>query len=123
MEFILAKLFLPIILPIVIAAIKVGLDKSLPSFYAKIPKQVWLTAIPVLAESANQFSPDLFLFPGIPPWASTFLYTIGAAGAREAMTQIIKLAQGDLAAAGTILGPPTAETPTPGMLGARSKSP
>jgi hypothetical protein len=108
MEYIIAKLLLPIMLPIILAAVKVAIDKAAPGLYAKIPKQFWLAAIPVLAESANTISPDLFLFPGLPSWASTFLYTVGSAGAREVMTQIVKLVNGDMAPAQTVFGPPSA---------------
>lgn len=110
MEFILAKLLLPVLLPLLIAAVKVGVQKATPSLYAKIPKQVWMVLIPVLAEGSAQWSPDLFLIPGLPAAASTALYSMGAAGAREFMTQLMKVVQGDTAPAGTLLGP--AETPS-----------
>lgn len=110
MEYILAKLLLPIMLPMLLAGAKVAVDKLAPDLYKKIPKQVWMALIPVLAESASQYSPDLFLFPGLPPWASTALYTVGSAGAREFLTQLVKLANGDLAPSQSVLGTPG--TPT-----------
>lgn len=97
MEFIIAKMLLPIMLPILLAAVKVAIDKMAPGLYQKIPKQVWMALIPVLAESAAQYSPELFLFPGLPAWSSTALYTVGSAGAREFLTQIVKMANGDTA--------------------------
>lgn len=102
MEYIIAKLLLPIILPMLIASAKVAIEKFTPELYGKIPKQVWLALIPVLAEASAQYSPDLFLFPGLPSWASTAIYSIGSAGSREFMTQVVKLANGDLAPSTTV---------------------
>lgn len=110
MEYIIAKLLLPIILPMLLAGAKVAIDKLAPDLYKKIPKQVWMALIPVLAESASQYSPDLFLFPGLPAWASTALYTVGAAGSREFLTQVVKLANGDLAPSQTVF--PTTGSPS-----------
>lgn len=115
MEYIYGKLFLMLILPTLLAGTKVAVDKFLPALYAKLPKQIWMAVVPVLVELSTTLSPDLLLFPGLPAWASTAIYSVGALGAREFMTQLVKLSQGDTAPAGTIVGPPTAYKTPPGM--------
>lgn len=112
MQYIIAKLLLPILLPILLAATKVAVDKLVPNLYSKIPKQMWMVLVPILVEASTQFSPDLLLFPGMPAWASTALLSVGALGTREFMTQLLKLADGDTAPAGTLL---TSETTPTGM--------
>jgi hypothetical protein len=86
-----AKLLLPLILPLLTTGIKLVIDKFTPIALDKIPKPLWAGVVTALAHVATTIAPDMFLFPGLPPEASTLLYAVAAMGTREIADQAIKV--------------------------------
>jgi hypothetical protein len=90
MEYILAKMLLPLLLPLILAALKTAINRFVPDFAARLPKAVWPPVVAALTVAATSWSPELFVFPGMPTAFAPALYTVASMGVREIIDQLQK---------------------------------
>lgn len=91
MEYVLAKIMLPLLIPIITLMAKQFIDKLTPLALDKIPKPMWGMVALVLGTLPPLISPDLFVIPGLPTAVSAAFYGVAAMGVREIVDQSIKV--------------------------------
>lgn len=86
-----AKVILPILIPILTLLIKQFIDKFTPLALEKIPKPLWGAAAMVLGALPPLISPEMFVLPGFPTEVSVAIYGLVAMGVREVVDQSLKV--------------------------------
>lgn len=86
-----AKVLLPLLIPVVVTALKQVIDHWTPIALGNVPKPLWGALAILLGALPTLVSPEMFLLPGFPPEVSAALYGVTAMGVREIVDQSIKV--------------------------------
>jgi hypothetical protein len=90
MEYVLAKILLPILVPMFIGLAKTLAERAATGVVAKVPKVLWPALAATLSSVAALVRPDLFLFADLPGEVSAALYSVASVGVREFTEKIAR---------------------------------